>query len=293
MIFLVLTIITSASLVLMFKVFDKYQVHLFPAIVVNYYAATISAFLFLPDKSGVTSGTLFSHTWIPLALGLGTLFIAIFNMVSITTVRFGVSTASVAMKLGLVLPVLLAFTLYGEPFNWLKLAGILLAFVAVVLSSIKEESAHHHNSKILFLLPLLVFLGSGSADALTQYANKQYVSKDGMEEFSFFLFLAAAIAGTAAFVIGWLRKKTSLPLKSLIGGTILGIVNYFSYFFMLKALAEVPWGSSVLFPVINLGTVAFATIAGIVVFREKISKTNLAGLLFAAASITVILLSGK
>ncbi|MFN8286191.1 MAG: DMT family transporter [Chitinophagales bacterium] len=293
MIFLLLTIITSASLVLIFKVFDKYQVPLFPAIVVNYLAATISAFIFLPDKSGVTNGSLFSHNWIPLAMGLGALFITIFNMVSITTVRFGVSTASVAMKLGLVLPVLLAFTLYGEPFNWFKLLGIILAFVAVILSSIKEETEHHEHSKLSVLLPLLVFLGSGAADALTQLANKQYVSKEGMEEFSFFLFLAAAIAGVVGFIIGLIRKQTSLPLKSIIGGTILGVINYFSYFFMLKALASVNWGSSVLFPVINLGTVAFATIVGVLLFREKISKTNLAGLLFAAASISVILLSGK
>ena len=70
--------------------------------------------------------------WLPVAWVLGMMFITVFNLTSVTAVNFGVSTASVASKLGLVLPVMFAFFLYKEPFNYAKLAGILLAFAAVI-----------------------------------------------------------------------------------------------------------------------------------------------------------------
>lgn len=293
MIYLLIAVVTAAALVLIFKIFSNYGIPIFPAIVVNYVSATLCAFIFLPDKNSVINGAVFHQSWVPLALFLGSMFILVFNLTSVTTVKYGVSTASVAMKLGLVFPVMLAFFLYQEPFNWIKLVGILLAFAAVVLSSIKQEEGHQEGKPGLPLLPILVFAGSGACDSLTQFANKRFVSSTGMEEFSFFLFVAAAIAGLISFSIGYLGGKTRITLKSFIGGAILGIVNYISFFFLLKTLGALNWGSSVLFPLINLCTVAFATACGIVFFRERISKINALGLVFAAASITVIILSAK
>ncbi len=293
MIYLLLSIVFSAVLVLMFKVFDHKQIPVFQAIVVNYVSATLCAFVFLPDKTPVLNGTILHQNWLWLALLLGSLFFTVFNLVSKTTVGFGISTASVAMKLGLVFPVLLAFTVYGETFNWLKLTGILLAFVAVILSSIKEDHEVHKHSKWMVVLPFITFLGSGLCDSLTQFANKRYVSSSGMEDFSFFLFVAAAIAGVVVLTVRIATGTLKLTMPSVLGGVVLGIFNYFSFLFMLKALGAVSWGSSVIFPVMNLGTVAFASLAGVLFFREKISKVNLAGLFFAALSIGAILLSGK
>jgi drug/metabolite transporter (DMT)-like permease len=45
------------------------------------------------------------------------------------------------------------------------------------------------------------------------------------------------------------------------------------------------------FPISNLGTVAVATIAGILFFKEQISKINWLGLVFAVVSIVLIILS--
>ena len=80
-------------------------------------------------------------------------------------------------------------------------------------------------------------------------------------------------------------------MKSVVGGIALGIPNYLSFLFLLKALATLNWGSSVIFPVANLGTVAFATIVSFIVFKERISKINIAGLAFAAVAIILIMMS--
>lgn len=292
MIFLLLSITFSALLVVMFKVFERRGIPVFPAIVVNYVAATISAFFFLPNQEVVYNCTIFSYEWFPFAMMLGSLFIVIFNLTGITTLRYGVSTSSVAMKLGLVFPVLLAFMVYGEPFNMLKLLGILMAFAAVVLSSVKDsEPTAGGKASTFAILPLIVFLGSGTCDSLTQFANKRYLGQSGIEEFSLVLFAAAATAGLAIFGYRILRYGSSLSVGSVVGGVVLGVINYFSFYFILKALATVSWGSSVVFPVSNLGTVAAATGIGVLFFNETISRTNAIGLLLAALSITSIIAS--
>lgn len=289
MIYLFLSIVCSGLLVVMFKIFERLNIDVFSAIVVNYVAATAFAFFYMDNRTDVTSGKVFNESWLPFAIFLGSLFISIFNITSITTLRYGVSTASVAMKLGLVFPVALAFLVYDEPFSWLKLTGIILALGAVVLSSVKEDNAVTHH-RGLAILPIVVFLGSGACDSFTQLANKKLVSDSSGESFTLFLFLAAAFWGCIALVYLVLTKKKNVTLKAVCGGMVLGIINYFSFLFLLKALTHVNGGSAFVFPMANLGTVAFATLVGVLLFKEKISRLNALGLtLMALAMIAMVL----
>jgi drug/metabolite transporter (DMT)-like permease len=289
MIYLLLSILFTTLLVLTFKVFERLGIPIFQGIVFNYLSASVCAFILLPNQMRVLDGSVFSSGWFLLSIGLGTLFIIVFNLTSITTVRYGVSTASVAMKLGLVFPVLLAFTVYGEAFNVTKLIGIALAFAAVVLCSLKE--GEKNKGSAFAILPVIVFLGSGACDSVTQFANKRFLASEGMEEFSLFLFIAAGVVGSSVFVFQLLFRGSKINFRSIVGGVILGVINYFSFIFLLKSLAYLPWGSSVVFPVSNLGTVALATLAGIVFFKERISRINLLGLILAALSIVLIILA--
>lgn len=289
MLFLLLSIVCASALVLFFKFFELNKVPIFQAIVFNYWSAGLCSFIFLPDKSAIYSGGIFLEPWIFLALGLGSLFIVIFNLTSLTTVRSGVSVASVASKLGLVFPVILAFIIYNEPTSFLKIAGICLAFVAVILSSLKEEKSHNtsHNA----FLPLLVFFGSGACDSFTQLAIKQYIGNSGIEEFTIVLFLSAALAGSILFLYNVLFRKTAISFLSMKWGIVLGIVNYFSFLFLLKALSVLNWGSSVIFPLNNLGVVALSTIGGVLIYRENLNRSNVIGLLLAGIAIVAIAFS--
>lgn len=292
MVFLTLSFICSAILILLFKVFERNGVPVFQAIVFNYCTAAACGFIFLPDHHTVTSGGFLNQGWFPVSVFLGAMFICVFNLTSLTTINFGVSTASVAAKLGLVFPVLFAFFLYHESFSGMKLAGILLAFIAVVLSSIKEKQPGHLAVKSsLIFLPYAVFFGNGACDSVTQYANKNFLMHKGIAEFAMFIFTSAGSIGIVILLFMLLSGRSKLHIKSIIGGIALGIPNYLSFLFLLKALATLSWGSSVIFPVSNLGTVAVATIVSFIVFKERISKVNMAGLAFAAAAIILIVLS--
>ncbi|MEM6686489.1 MAG: EamA/RhaT family transporter, partial [Bacteroidota bacterium] len=76
MIYLALSVLISSSLLVIFKLFDKYQVNTFQAIVVNYLAAFCCGFFFY--RNGITISEITTRPWFTGAVILGFLFIAVF-----------------------------------------------------------------------------------------------------------------------------------------------------------------------------------------------------------------------
>lgn len=293
MIYLILCIVCTGLLVFMFKVFDHFKIAVLPAIVFNYIVCVVCGFLNSTFSPLEIVQQAFHSNWLWLSALLGFAFIYIFVLISKTALQFGVSTASVAMKLGLVVPVLLAFTIYGEQVTLLKILGILCAFAAVVLSSLKEGEEHHEsgNSKMLYLLPAVVFIGSGLCDSAVQFSDKFYFQHGGSEPFVLFIFLFAGIGGMIMLAKQLFQNEVRFQWNQVVGGIALGIPNYGSLLFLLKALNVTPGGSSVVFPISNIATVAFSTFLSVLFFKEKLSKLNLLGLGFSALCIVLIALS--
>jgi drug/metabolite transporter (DMT)-like permease len=291
MMYLVLCVLCSSLLVFMFRVFDHYGIEAFPAIVFNYLTCVICS-LIVYARSPAQIVTASSHApWLWLAVTLGLSFIHIFVLTGRTAIRFGVSTASVAMKLGLVIPVVLAFFIYQEAVTWYKVAGIICALFAVVLSSQKKGGAHHkpvHGAALL--LPLVVFIGSGLCDSGAQLGEKKYFTHTGPEDFILIIFFCAALTGLFYLTVMVLRRSVRLRWRQMIGGILLGIPNYGSLLFLMKALDQVPGGSSVVFPVVNIATVAGSTLLSVLIFRERLNRANRLGLAFAGLCIAFIYL---
>ena len=294
MIYLILCILCSSLLVFMFRVFDHYQIEAYPAIVVNYFTCVICGFI-TASQSPVQVLHESAHAeWLWLSLLMGVLFIHIFVLTGTTAVKFGVSTASVAMKLGLVIPVFLAFFIYHEEVTWYKIVGILCALVAVVLSSQKDSDHPVLNTGkikgMALMLPVVVFVGSGLCDSGAQLGNKKYFSHESSEHFVLIVFLFAALTGLSYLTLYLIRGTIKLHWKQVAGGIALGIPNYGSLLFLMKSLDHVKGGSSVVFPVTNIATVAGSTLLSVLIFREHLNRANWLGLVFAGLCILFIYL---
>ena len=294
MIFLILCIICSSLLVFMFKVFDHMRIEAYPAIVVNYIVCVICGLLNSNDSPLQIASASVHADWFWLAGVMGFSFIHVFSLTGRTALRFGVSTASVAMKLGLVIPVMLAFVIYHEEITWYKLAGIACAVVAVVLSSYKEESPDVHHEKLkgaALLMPLVVFVTSGLCDSGAQLGNKKYFPNGGSDYFVLDVFLFAALTGMAYLSYMVIKGTIKLSWRQVGGGIALGIPNYGSLLFLMKSLDTVEGGSSVVFPVVNIATVAGSTLLAVLIYREHLNRWNRLGLMFAGLCIVFIYLT--
>ena len=289
MIWLLLSILSSTALMLIFKTFKKYNISTFHAIVINYFTAVAVGFSFV-DNWGTVANTY--TNWYYFALILGALFISLFFLIGRTTQQLGISVATVSMKLGYVLPIVLAFTFYQEAISGIKVFAIALTVLAVILSSLKKSNETNDLSqhKSLLLLPIVIFVGSGICDAVVQYTEKMFFQNEGFEAFLIILFLTAGTLGLIAALIHDFKKgKNHFTKRNIIAGVLLGIPNYFSIYFLFKALNFYTNNSAAVFPINNVGIVVASTLIAIVVFKEKLNTLNIIG--FVLAIISIILMS--
>ena len=206
-----------------------------------------------------------------------------------TSQKNGVSVASVAGKMSVVIPVFFGIFLYNESFSFLKITGIFIVLIAVYLTSFKEEKSISQKNTLLF--PVLLFLGSGTIDTVFKYIEINFVSKEDVSIFSGSLFGIAAIVGCLFLLIQQIKQPTLFGIKNLIAGILLGVPNYFSIIFLIKSLQTRGFESSMLFTINNVGIVVLSTIFGVILFKEHFSLKNKIGIALAIFGIIMVAVS--
>jgi drug/metabolite transporter (DMT)-like permease len=289
MIFLLFSILSSSALMIIFKYFDRFNVKTFDAIVVNYFVASGLSILLDTDEFSISNSI--EQPWFFNSIVIGILFIALFNVIAISIQKIGVSVTTVANKMSLIIPVMFAVLMLGDSINAVKIAGIVIALVAVYLTSVTDASKHEEIDKRYALFPLIVFISSGFIDSFFKYNQTYTLGENGVKPFITWIFITASIIGLFVLIINYFKTKSLPNYKSILGGIILGIPNYGSIYFLMKCLSIESIQSSVVFPVNNMSIVAVSALAGILLFQERITKINALGVLLCLIAIAVIAFS--
>lgn len=286
MVNLLLSILFATSLGLILKIFERQNLDLFQAIVFNYISCVITGIIVQKSTPDYISYS--KEGWFIFAVILGCSFIFFFNVMGYIVRNMGITVMSVANKLSLVIPVCAAFFIFHEEVTVLKVSGIIIALVAVVFTSLKKEE-HQHSFKFRQLFwPILLFIGSGMNDTLVKYSQSYHMLDSDNAPFNITIFSVAAIVGSSILFYFFSTKKSAFHMKSILGGLILGIPNYFSMHYLVKALSIEGYGGSIIFPLNNIGVVTASAIIAYLVFREKLTRLNILGIAFAIFSIIVI-----
>lgn len=283
---LALSVLFSSLIFVIFKLFSRYKVETVYAIITNYFIACVVGILFYKGDVSLTEIPEKQWFWGTFALGL--LFIIVFNLMAATSQKLGVSVASVATKMSLVLPVLFGVFMYKEELGPIKIVGILLALAAVYFASVKQKSATFKTSSLL--LPMLVFIGSGTIDVSLGYFQKEYIAAEELPLFSSTVFASAGVIGLMYIVFRSFKKPIHINFRNIIGGIVLGVPNFFSIYFLLRALQNESLNSASVFTLNNVAIVMLSTLLGILIFKEKISAKNWGGIALAIISIILVAL---
>jgi len=188
--------------------------------------------------------------------------------------------------MSVVIPVIFGFYVYHESAGLQKIIGIILALAAVYLSSVKSETKAKFAKNLM--LPLLLFLGSGVIDTSIKYLETTYVAENGIPIFSASIFCSAAFFGILALIYRSINKPFKFDYKSSIGGIVLGVINYGSIYYLLKALHFEGLESSTIFTVNNVAIVMISTLLGLMLFKEHLSRKNWIGIALAIISIALV-----
>jgi drug/metabolite transporter (DMT)-like permease len=281
MIFITLSVIQSVLILITFKLFDRYRIDNLQAIVINYIVA--GAFGFLITQTVWTPGELIRFDWLPVSLLLGVMFICTFFVFALSSQKAGVAITSVTSKMSLVIPVVASIFLFGESLNWWRAIGILLALAAFYLT-FRQKGPVSWKAKYTWL-PFLVFAGNGIIDTTMKYADHHFI-KDDLILFLALVFSTSFLIGLTFLIIRMVEGKVKLQWKHLGGGVFLGLINFGSTYYMLKAISV--FESAVVFPVTNAAIVGLSGLVGFFGFREKLSWLNWTGIILALTAILII-----
>ncbi|MDP2685600.1 MAG: DMT family transporter [Aequorivita sp.] len=285
MVALALSILSSTMIFVVFKLFSRFKVNTMQAIVYNYVTACFCGIIF--QKNTIDISVIPEYAWFPFALGLGVLFITVFNLMALTTQRSGLSVVSVATKMSVVIPIIFGLVYYKESLGIFKIIGIFLALIAVYLASIKtSDGLKIKPSNIIF--PILVFLGSGIIDTTLKYLEGEFIAENDIPIFSATIYAMAATIGFFILIFQASKGKFQFQIKNVIGGLALGIPNYFSVYFLVQTLRSGILDSSGVFTINNVAIVMVSTVLGILLFKEKLLTKNWIGIGLAILGIILI-----
>lgn len=285
MIFLILSILASTLFGISFKIISIRNIPSFQAIIINYIIA--GSLGFLTTKSGITPLNVFDQSWIWVGIGLGLVFIGSLFVIAETTAKSGISVAQVSNRMSVVIPVSIAILFYNDGISVYKIMGIILALISVYLVSHKENT-DKSNQKFWWLFPAIIFVCSGIIDSSINYTQRYMLSETDFDVFLSSIFYTAFIFGFLVLVYQLAFTKEKFQYKAIPAGIILGVINYGTMFFIIKALNSGVLEPSALFPVNNLSILTLSTLISVLVFHEKLSRKNWIGIGLSLLAIFIL-----
>jgi len=276
----ILAALCVAAFAVLFRYFERYDVALFPAIAINYAVAFACGLMLHPPWS---AGDI-SLLWMPSAV-LGVLFVSIFSLQGLSAQRAGAARTTIAGRMSLVITLLGIVFLFHERIAPLSILGIVIALAGLLLTT--ETGAGGRNERS-WMLPLLIFLGCGAADVIVNAAQR--VRTTSLNEAAFTTMCFGGASTVSAMVLAIRGPRSALSHhRTWIGGIVLGIVNYASLLFLVLALGEGDLPASSIFPLMNIAAILFATAAGILLFKERLSVRQWIGIACCITALVLIM----
>lgn len=224
-----------------------------------------------------------------LAFGLATALCAILCMMALKSGPL--SYTNVIVSCSMVIPALSGMALYGEHISAGQYAGIGLMVLSFLCAVDRENGAGGASVQWL-LLCLGAFLFSGSIGVM----QKLHQTSPYRNEFSAFLIIAFVTSALSSLaMMGYYRrakgqsvtvlapaKRKKFAAISLVSGIGIALCNQINLY-LAGAMAAI-----LFYPVINGGSMILTTAAGLLLWRERLSRRQWLGLVMGAAAIFLL-----
>lgn len=279
MINIILAIVCSSAITVTMKVSDRLGQSGVAILCVNYLFATIFS-LIAAVRRGNTA--LITPAVFVLGIITGVLFLVTFILNQASIVRNGAVLSATAMKMGIVVPILISQVIWKEQANLPQGLGIVLAIAAILIMTWNPGgAASEHKKQALWLLPLLL-LSAGFADSTSKFYSVYGVAAVS----EWYMFLTFLTAFLLCFPM-MLRQREHFNRSKLELGSVLGLVNYASSWFLLMAVAQYP--AFFVYPLVNVLIIALITLICMTAFQERLTRRQQLGM--GLVLIAVILLN--
>lgn len=265
MLYLLLAITSSVLISIIMRISERYVKNEMGMFMANYAVCMLLSFLYMPDKSSM----LFQGAGdaITLVLGVlsGILYLISFVFMKKNMAKNGIIMTSTFMRLGVLVPTVMAVVVFREMPSITQIAGVLFAIIGILVMYFEKQALKGSGNK-LWLIALLML--SGLTDSMANIFDKvgTVLYKDVYLLLTFVI--AFLIAGVFTF-----RGKNQVKGKDIIVGALIGIPNYYSARFLLLALGQIQ--AVLVYPMYSVSTIIVTTVVGIIVFHEEVGRKKL------------------
>ena len=289
-IILILCIVINSLISVVFKLFGRFQVNIFYAILVNYIVCVITGSIYLGHMPLAIDSV--EEIWFPYAASLGFIFVTVFTIYGNSVKHFGIVVSTIFQKMSMLAPAVVAIALYNENLSWLKALGIAVGILSIIFLSYQKRERRLDGAPLIpkkyWFLPLAVFLGSCIIDSTLFLMEAEKIAPSGDVSFVIHLFFFAFVAGLVLLIMQLVKgNREQIKRKDIIAGICLGIPNFFSIYLLMEVIAS-GWDASVVFPINNVGILSFSAIMGFIIFKERITQNKIVGLIMAIIAIVLI-----
>lgn len=262
MIYLILAILCSAGVSIFMRASEKYCQGHYGILLMNYVVCVLAGLILTGRGLTQTDGKGMPVT-IVFGVVTGLLYCGSFILLQWNVRKNGVILSSTFMKLGVIVPAVLAVVWFGERPGWNQGLGFILAITAILMIHLEKGKIRTEKAYTIGLLLLL--LGGGLGDSMAKFYD--VYGNPGLG--SFFLMLSFLVSGIISGILVF-RGREKITKYEVLFGVLIGIPNYFSARFLLWALADIP--AVIIYPTYSIAAMALIGAAGVLMFREKLTK---------------------
>ncbi|KRG40445.1 hypothetical protein ARC20_01500 [Stenotrophomonas panacihumi] len=283
--YLLLSVLCSVLVSVLLKLAPRQRIDIAQAITWNYaVAGALALWLLDPSLAALRAPQTPWVALVLLAIALPSIFLVLARSVRLA----GIVRSDVAQRLSLLLSLAAAFLWFGEQASAGKLAGLALGLLAIV--GILQRPAAASEGARGWPWLLAVWAGFALIDVLLKRIALAGVSS--LSSLTLCFLIAFALMLTVQ-VVRRLRGDMRFDARSLVGGGVLGALNFANILFYVRAHQALSDSPAVVFATMNIGVVALGAMVGIVAFGERTSRWNRAGLALAVVAIAVIAFAAK
>ena len=292
MIYLILAVVSSSLISIFMRLSENHIKNEMGMFMVNYALCAVLAVGFMERSSmAILLGTHDQYLTVIIGIITGAFFLGGFLFLKYNMKHNGIVLSSTFMKLGVLIPTIMAIVVFGETPSIMQIGGIAIAIAAIIIINIEkepqkedgvtsiEDTSNGGNKKILLLVLLLL---GGLGDSMSNIFDKIGPS-DGKDGFLLLTFFTALVITTVIVVFG----KKKICKADIIFGLLVGVPNYFSARFLLASLGSLE--AVIVYPTFSVGTMVMVTMVGVLAFHEKISKQK--GIALGLIAVAIALLN--
>lgn len=276
MLYLLLAIGSSAMVSIVMRLSQRKVTSNLGMLVMNYLMCTLLSAACAGFAGLFTPG---ARLHVTAAMGVinGLLYLVSFVLLQVNVKRNGVVLSSTFMKLGLLVTMVVSVCFFHEVPDILQISGFVIAVAAIILINYRREKTDAaFRAGLIWLL-----LTGGMADAMSKIFEESGTA-DLSNAFLFYTFLTALVLCAVVTVLNGQRCGK----WEIFFGLLIGIPNFFSSKFLLRALAAIP--AVIVYPVYSVGGILAVTLAGVLLFREGLDKRQWAAMGLILASLVML-----